>query len=314
MQRTDTIADAAVDFSVIIATCDRPHQAASCVTSVIDALLNCPGSVSEIIVVQNGSPGAEPLPIAEVDRKRFQNLLLISEKHRGLSNARNIGIRAARGRIFIFIDDDCIMAANYVRDLQSHLAEWPEDFLCGGRVELGSTGDLPFTIRLLDARERYERGRHPGGFIQGCNLVASRCAIETIGVFDTRFGAGTSLRAAEDTDLIVRAILADICVECVADMCVYHFHGRSTTAAVKQVNWSYSYGNGALYAKYGFREFWLLKFFYWTVRSAIRETFGGPKFNAEADLSFWPIVFANVRGAFGYWTRQSSDSRRKSFG
>ncbi len=195
------------------------------------------------------------------------------------------------------------MARDYITNLWGHVAEWPDQFLCGGRVELGDPADLPFTIRLLDAREQYEKGRHPGGFIHGCNMVISRSAIDRIGAFDTRFGAGTSMRAAEDTDLIVRAVLANFFVECVADMCVLHYHGRTSISSVKRLNNNYSYGNGALYAKYGLSQIWLMKFFYWTCRSAIRESFGGPQLNMEVNLSYWPAVFANIRGALAFWAR-----------
>jgi GT2 family glycosyltransferase len=52
-------------------------------------------------------------------------------------------------------------------------------------------------------------------------------------IFDERFGAGTNIPAGEDTDYIYRAYLADVTIEYVPDMAVFHHHGRkSVTQAI----------------------------------------------------------------------------------
>ena len=224
----------------------------------------------------------------------------------GLSNARNIGIAVAHGRTICCIDDDCTMAADYL----VHVPHVPLVagsgeaetglFLRGGRVELLDATDMPFTIRRLDRVETYSPDIHPGGFVPGCNFVSTRAVFDLLGPFDTRFGAGSPMLAGEDTDYTIRAFLAGVRVECSPDLVVHHGHGRKTREAVLMTHRFYSYGNGAIYAKWGLRQPWLLKHAYWMVRNALRESRGGPRYDPACGLSYRTIVADGIRGFFGY--------------
>jgi GT2 family glycosyltransferase len=118
-----------------------------------------------------------------------------------------------------------------------------------------------------------------------------------IGRFDERFGAGSPLRSAEDTDYIIRANQLGIPIEYVPDMTVQHFHGRTTRDEIEQLHRNYSLGNGGLCLKHAFKAPWLLRHFCWTMRSAWRELFGGYRFDPEVSLSHLPIVLMNLVGA-----------------
>jgi GT2 family glycosyltransferase len=197
----------------------------------------------------------------------------------------------------IFLDDDCTVSRNYFNEVEARFPDIEVAVLRGGRVELGDPGDAPLTIRTSCDVERLGRRGDPGGFILGCNMVLTRAAAGLIGPFDERFGPGRPFRAAEDTDYILRAVLAGVTVEYVPDMIVYHHHGRRSPGAVRRVHRDYDIGNGALTIKHGLTAPWLWRPRYWTARNALREVFGGPRFDPVLDVSHAPVVMHNTLGA-----------------
>lgn len=287
--------------SVIVCTRDRPQQLLECVAAVAVAARQWPALETEIIVLENLSKPHLALDANEVLRTAEGHGVFIKLTVGGLSNARNAGMDAARGRLLVFTDDDCIMDPGYIRDLAQHVADRPGHVFIGGRVKLANPRDLPFTIKDSPDPETYGVSSHPGGFVPGCNFVISRMTADRIGHFDTRFGAGAPFKAGEDTDYIIRAHQAGVPIHYVPDMCVLHNHGRQHLHEVEQLSYCYSFANGALYGKY-MRDAWLLKHLYWGLRSAVREKFGGPAFNPELGLSWGAVLRANLAGLRAYMT------------
>jgi glycosyltransferase involved in cell wall biosynthesis len=65
----------------------------------------------EIICINDGSPDDSRGVIVRLQEK-FSNIVLIDQENRGVSNARNNGINAARGKYVIFIDPDDYISPN----------------------------------------------------------------------------------------------------------------------------------------------------------------------------------------------------------
>lgn len=283
--------------SFIVCTRNRAEALEACIRS-IEATCRLHASItSELIVVDNGSTDDTAERLAHIAATSSMTIIALSEPRRGLAAARNAGMERSRGRILIFIDDDCEVDVHYLRDLERHYAAGEGCVIRGGRVELGNALDLPFTIKRSPQQARFSPDIHPGGFILGCNMTMHREVALRVGRFDERFGAGSVLQSAEDTDYIVRAFQLGIPIEYVPDMSVLHYHGRNTREAIERLHRNYSLGNGGLCLKHLFRAPWLLRHFYWTFRSAWRESWGGSRFDPEVSLSHWPIVSMNLLGA-----------------
>jgi glycosyltransferase involved in cell wall biosynthesis len=283
--------------SFIVCTRNRIDALRACLRSIEEACLTHPAFVTELVVVDNGSTDETAQVLACFAAVSSIPVTIVSEPRRGLAAARNAGLVRARGRILVFIDDDCTVDRSYLRDLERHYLAGERLVIRGGSVDLGDPGDLPFTIKRSPLRGRLGPEVHPGGFVLGCNMTMQREVVLQVGRFDEWFGTGASLRSAEDTDYIVRAYLLGIEVEYVPDMTVLHSHGRKTRQALKALHRSYSLGNGGLWLKHRRDAPWLSRHFLWTVREAFRELWGGPHFNIELRLSHWPIVFMNLIGA-----------------
>ncbi|MCT7373974.1 glycosyltransferase family 2 protein [Chelativorans salis] len=283
--------------SFIVCTRNRVSSLDVCIASIQAACQSHAAITAELVMIDNGSTDGTSEYLARIDATSNIAVTIISEPRPGLAAARNAGLKSARGRIFVFIDDDCEIHRDYLRDLERHYASGDSCVIRGGRVELGDSEDLPFTIKRSPVRARLTREVHPGGFVLGCNMTMHREVAALVGDFDERFGAGGPLRSAEDTDYLVRAYLLGIPVEYVPDMTVFHHHGRNARQAIETLHRNYSLGNGGLCLKHIRDAPWLLLHFYWTVRSAFRELMGGPRFDSELRLSHWSIVSMNMLGA-----------------
>lgn len=287
-------------FSVIICTRNRQHALGDCLASVVAAADRAaPGSV-ELIVVDNASEDGTSACIEAFAASSPIRVCLLQEARKGLSFARNTGMDAAAGDYLIFTDDDCRLALDYFTDLARHCAAKGQGSVLGGRVDLGDPSDAPITIRTETKPALYVENHPPGGFVQGCNMVIPRRIVWRVGGFDTRLGAGSPLHSAEDSDYLVRAHGLGIPVEYVADMQVFHFHGRRTSDAIHALARNYQIGNGALYAKHMFSAPWLLRHLYWSARGALRELTGGPKFDTVYGVSHWSVIGQNIRGMAGF--------------
>lgn len=289
-----------IDISFIICTRNRPQQMLRCLASIAAATAGHPRVMAEVIVLENGSCDDLQLGEAEVVAAGGSMARLIRMQMPGLSHARNEGLRLAGGRLLVFTDDDCILDVDYVSDLLAHEATRTGDVFLGGRVKLADPTDLPFTIKDVSEHELFKQHIHPGGFVQGCNMVMSRLTSMKIGEFDTNFGAGAPMRAGEDTDYIIRAHLCGIPVEYVPDMTVFHQHGRKHLSDVRTLNYGYAFANGAIYAKYHISQPWLLKHLYWSARATCKEQIGGSKFDINLGLTWGSVLKGNILGAVQY--------------
>lgn len=292
-----------LSVSVVMATRNRAPHVAGCVGSIAAAAQAEPSVDVEIIVVDNGSRDATPDVFKTLAETCARPFIGLTEPIPGVSRARNRGLAAATGDVIVLTDDDCRMERDYFTRLAGHFRDRRDAVIIGGRVELGDPEDMPFTIKTDDVPDRLGPDIHPGGFILGANMAMTRAALAKIGGFDVQFGAGAVLVSAEDTELYVRARTAGIPVEYVPDMTVHHFHGRKTHEDVAELSRCYQIGNGAMLAKHWRTSPMLLRHFWWNLRNAVREKFGGPVFDPEMKLTHADIVAANLKGVGLYLKR-----------
>jgi len=286
--------------SVIICTRDRPARVRECLAALRVAGETCPDLLFEVLVIENGSSASCLLDEKEIRRIAPSATRLIKLADGGLSMARNFGMMNARGILWAFVDDDCLVDPAWLCDVYRHWQTMRGDFLLGGRVRLADPEDIAFTIKDVSEAQVFHEGVHPGGFIQGCNFIVPRTTAQRIGDFDLRFGAGARFRAGEDTDFIIRAHGLGVPVHYKPDMLVLHRHGRRSFAEIDRLNRSYAHANGAILAKHLFQHPWLAKHLLWTIRSGMREKIGGPRFNDQIGLHWQSVVRAQIAGFAAY--------------
>ena len=71
----------------------------------------------EIIVVADGAPGLAEKIKNHIHQKNHSNISVLCNKgERGLSSARNLGIKQATGEIIAFVDDDALLFPNWAEE------------------------------------------------------------------------------------------------------------------------------------------------------------------------------------------------------
>jgi glycosyltransferase involved in cell wall biosynthesis len=184
--------------SVIIPAYNRVHYVSAAVESVLAQTF----SDFEIIAVDDGSSDGTH----EVLKSFGGRIRLIRQENRGVSSARNTGVRAARGKWIAFLDSDDQWHPEKLESqigvLKKHNAK-----LCFTRA-ISDQGEIFQDIEFISSAV-HEPGllyvensvdsvclspRHP--LIQ--TMIAEKALLERVGLFDESFPA------AEDAELIFR--------------------------------------------------------------------------------------------------------------
>ena len=224
----------------------------------------------QLIVVDNGSTDATWSWLRTIGPPCGATFEALQEPAAGLSRARNAGVRAARGQIVAFTDDDCYPTGSYLNDLLDVFAS-PEIDYCGGRVLLYDSKDLPVTIQtsvtpLLFPPKTFI----PPGAIHGANMAFRRRVLETTGPFDVLLGSGSVGKSGEDCDLILRASWCGYSGLYAPTSTIMHHHRRNTQVQGRRLERDYDLGRGAFYIKHILgrpTRLLVLKNWYWSVRT-----------------------------------------------
>jgi GT2 family glycosyltransferase len=223
--------------SVIVCSRDREQRLRDALRSISGALR--PGD--ELVVVDSASrDGATAAVAAELGLRHVR--LDVP----GLARARNAGVEASSNPLVAFTDDDCHPDEGW---LAAAVAAFEDRGvgLVTGRVrsnrpeaESNSTLDLPDRRLVTGVTD-------PARLGHGANMVFRRAALEAIGGFDERLGAGTRLRSAEDVDAFFRVLEAGWTVVYEPRASVLHDQWREGESLA--LRYAYGLGGGAFTAK-----------------------------------------------------------------
>lgn len=230
--------------SLILCTRDRPRMIEDAITSVLagDAV------PAEIVVVDQSDAPHRTLAVTPVPNGC--TLRYLHTTSRGLSRARNEGVRAAAHPVLTFTDDDCIVDRTWLRTLVGALRAAGPGAAVSGRVlplEERAGGYVP-ALRL-DTEPAVYDARNPRDALVAGNLAIHREDYEALGGYDERLGAGARFPGAEDNDFGFRLLRAGGRVHFEPAAFVWHRAWREGRELVPQ-RWRYGYGQGAFYAKH----------------------------------------------------------------
>ena len=172
-----------MEISVVVCTRNRAVQLAEFLRSI--TAIDVPeGLAWEMIIVDNGSTDDTAAVIESFkDRLPIQRIF---QGIPGLSNARNSGVDAARGKYIVWTDDDVVVDSHWLAGFRDAFRRWPDAAVFGGKI----VADLqPPT---------------PGWFIRAREDVASLLAVRDFGDQPVPlssqllpYGACYAIRAAE---------------------------------------------------------------------------------------------------------------------
>lgn len=202
-----------MNITLILCTYNRCESLAKTLESI--AMLKVPGSVEwEVLVVDNNSTDQTRDVVEEFGRRYPGRFRYLYEPQQGLSCARNAGIRAARGDIFAFTDDDAIVEPDWLWNLASAL-RGKECAGAGGRIVPVWPGPRPNWLSVNDpdtmgAFVAFDLGTEAGPLTRppyGANMAFRREAFEKYGDFRADLGrSGSNLQGREDVEFANRLL------------------------------------------------------------------------------------------------------------
>jgi glucosyl-dolichyl phosphate glucuronosyltransferase len=179
-------------LTVVVCTHNRYDVLPDALASLREQTL--PGDVMELVVVDNSTE------IARQDEfwrnfDKAANLRLVLEPVPGLSRARNIGLRMARGSIIAFIDDDALAAETWCEAIVNVFLSHGDAGIAGGPVEPIWSSPRPAWLHphlegfftIVD-RGPVQRRLNHGEWLAGTNIAFRRKLLDTCGGFNESLG------------------------------------------------------------------------------------------------------------------------------
>ena len=231
--------------SVIIPSRNRPELLRATVASIL-AGEQVP---AELIVVDQSDAPDPVLAALSTDRPcrwRYE-----WSTARGVSRARNRGIHLAAHPVLVFVDDDVLVAPDWLAALVTALVTAPPRSVVTGQV-VPQAATEPGRVEpagKVDPTPQSYAGRQPQDVLYAANVALYRSALDEVGLFDERLGPGTGFNGSEDSDLGYRLLRAGYTIR-YEPAAVMHHRAWRTGEAYLPLRWNYGKGRGAYYAKH----------------------------------------------------------------
>jgi GT2 family glycosyltransferase len=198
-------------ISVIVSTYRRPEALAETLRALL--AVDYPADGFEVVVVDDG-PDDVTAGVVEAAAGRGARVAYVPQANSGVARARNHGAERASGDLFVFLDDDLLVAPDH---LARHVEDQARfgDALVNGHWEfseetLAELTATPFGRFRIDverwvkeglSKERLsERYQRPSG-VTACNLGVRAETFARLGGFDETF----PYAGCEDQDFSFRA-------------------------------------------------------------------------------------------------------------
>lgn len=174
-------------ISVVVACYNKKETITNCIKSILDQ--NHDGY--ELIIVNDGSDDGSDQAI-----QHFNNngkVKIINTAHKGVSAAKNSGIENSNGNIILFIDGDCEVDSNVLKELSNSFGN--SSVACVGG-EVRSVNGHNILTRTVESMQNDVERKWPFG----ANVAYTREVLNKAGGYDERMENG------EDAELFLKII------------------------------------------------------------------------------------------------------------
>jgi GT2 family glycosyltransferase/2-polyprenyl-3-methyl-5-hydroxy-6-metoxy-1,4-benzoquinol methylase/tetratricopeptide (TPR) repeat protein len=206
--------------SIVILTFNQLGYTRQCLASIAHST----DEDYEIIVVDNGSTDGTPDYLRSLPNVK----LIENATNRGFPAAANQGIKAAKGRQVLLLNNDTVVTTGWLWRLLDALYSDPKIGMVGpSSNNVSGPQQIPVAYRDLDGidgfawewgRANHRKLEETQRLVGFCMLIR-REVIDRIGLLDERFGIGTF----EDDDYCIRAALEGYRLSIVRGAFVHHF-------------------------------------------------------------------------------------------
>jgi len=223
----------ALSVSIIVCTRNGSKTLAAC----LDSIGKLRYLKFETLVIDDGSTDSVPDII-----KGFPSVRAFRQEHAGLSAARNLGLKEARGTLLAYTDDDCMVHPDWLIHLSRAFTSDDRVVAAGGpnipppprtgtEAVVAAAPGSPAHVLLNDTEAEH---------LPGCNLAIRKTALEAIGGFRPVFTT-----AGDDVDICWRLREAGGTLKYVPGAMVWH-HRRFTVSSYLRQQRGYGHAEALL--------------------------------------------------------------------
>ncbi|KQM82785.1 glycosyltransferase family 2 protein [Agromyces sp. Leaf222] len=219
------------DLAVIVCTRNRATMLGAALASILESV---PGDV-EVLVVDSASDDGSTRDAAITAGASY-----VRSDIRGLSIARDLGLRTSTRPLVLFTDDDCVAVAGWIDPVLEHFGDEVVGAVTGRMLDhtLVGTGGVEAPKRYTKTVQGIDAGH-------GAVMAFRRELVLELGGFDPVLGAGRTLAGAEDLDMFCRILDAGHAI--VHDpSCVIHHMNTRQGDSYTELHHGYGLGLGAL--------------------------------------------------------------------
>lgn len=124
------------NLTALVCTCNHAALLRRALSALADMDVP-PGFRWEVVVVDNNCTDETPEVVREfMEGGQLPDVRLIRESRQGVAFARKAGFALARGALVVFVDDDCLLARDWLVRMHAFAQAHPRAGVWGGRNEL----------------------------------------------------------------------------------------------------------------------------------------------------------------------------------
>ena len=224
-------------LSVVLPTYRAAELLAGALRSL--AAQDFPAGMSEIVVVDDGSPSFDPAPLSDLAAPLPVRAIHF-KKNRGRAAARNAGIESARGAVVVFLDGDMTVQSGFLRAHDEFHRRHPGSAAVGA---IRWAPEVPDTAlaRYFSTRgiARFKPGPVPFKCFVTGNSSVPRSILRQLGGFDE----GLSAYGGEDLELGYRLHLHGVAVHSLPVARTLHHRWRALAGTCEAME---TYGRQSL--------------------------------------------------------------------
>jgi glycosyltransferase involved in cell wall biosynthesis len=244
LEQSQTMATTAPSVSIIVPV-SRLELASQTLASL--ARQSYAGEVEIIVVGAIACELAQQWPVTAVHVPHFDTP----------GKARNLGAARARGEVFLFLDDDCLVAHDWIAQ-NVHALQMPHSGVVGARI-CGTSRS--FFARCVDFTNfgYYQQRRPKDGPVASASMGVWQRAFQAVGGFDE------TLSSSEDIDFCYRVQKQGQRTAYRPEIVVSHNHQRDTLGKLLRYNYRRGFAGG-LATKIEHRDVGLKNYLLYRVR------------------------------------------------
>jgi len=174
-------------ISVVIPTCNRNDQLATCLESLAPGVQSTNKDKYEIIVSDDSTDDITK----EIIDRRYPWVKWVEGSKKGPALNRNNGAKLANGEWLVFLDDDCVPQPSLLEAYSNAIQNNSKCLVFEGRI---------FADKLRQRMDEVAPLNETGGVLWSCNFMIKRALFEELKGFNEAF----PYAAMEDVELFDR--------------------------------------------------------------------------------------------------------------